>query len=393
MSSISIEELRRAQRSDGPATVLGIGTAVPPNVILQSEYTDWYFRVTKSEDKTALKAKFKKMCDNSMVRKRHFYLTEEMLEKNPSLIEFGAPSLNARQALVMDEVPRLGMEAAANAIKEWGQPKSRITHLVFAAAAGIDMPGADYKLLRLMGLNDDVKRVMVYQQGCFAGAQTLRIAKDIAENNRGARVLAVCVEITAMLFAAPDETHLDTFQSQSLLGDGASSVIVGADPDSSERALFQVITASTTIIPESHGAIDGHVREQGVVFDLRREVPLFVSKNVERVLAKAFKPLGISDWNSIFWVTHPGGPYILSSIEKEVGLNEGKLRTSWHVLEEFGNMSSVCVYFILDEMRKRSVAEGKTTTGDGLEWGVLFGFGPGMTVECLTLHSVPVANN
>lgn len=53
-------------------------------------------------------------------------------------------------------------------------------------------------------------------------------------------------------------------------------------------------------------------------------------------------------------------------------------------------MSSACVLFILDEMRKRSAEEGKATTGEGLEWGVLFGFGPGLTVETVVLHSVPV---
>ncbi|KAK1271380.1 Chalcone synthase 4 [Acorus gramineus] len=391
MSTISIEDFRHAQRSDGPATVLAIGTAMPPNMILQSEYPDWYFRVTKSQHKTHLKERLKKMCEKTAVRKRHFYLTEEMLEANPSLIEHGAPSLDARQDLVVDEVPRLGMEAAVKAIKEWGLPKSKITHLVFCAAAGIDMPGSDYKLMRLLGLNHNVKRVMIYQQGCFAGAASLRIAKDLAENNRGARVLVVCVEITAVTFAGPSDTHLDTLIGQSLLSDGAASIIVGADPDAeTEHPLFQVVSASTTIIPESHGAIDGHLREQGVKFDLMKEVPTFVSKNVERVLVEAFKPIGITDWNSIFWVTHPGGPYILSAIEKEVGLKEGKLRTAWHVLKEYGNMSSVCVYFILDEMRRRSALEGKATTGDGLDWGVLFGFGPGMTIECLTLHSVPI---
>ena len=53
-------------------------------------------------------------------------------------------------------------------------------------------------------------------------------------------------------------------------------------------------------------------------------------------------------------------------------------------------MSSACVLFILDEMRKKSKEEGKSTTGEGLEWGVLFGFGPGLTVETVVLHSVPL---
>ncbi|PQP97036.1 chalcone synthase [Prunus yedoensis var. nudiflora] len=51
-------------------------------------------------------------------------------------------------------------------------------------------------------------------------------------------------------------------------------------------------------------------------------------------------------------------------------------------------MSSACVLFILDEVRKRAAEKGLKTTGDGLDWGVLFGFGPGLTVETVVLHSV-----
>lgn len=53
-------------------------------------------------------------------------------------------------------------------------------------------------------------------------------------------------------------------------------------------------------------------------------------------------------------------------------------------------MSSVTVVFVLDEMRKSSLSEKKTTTGEGLDWGVLLAFGPGLTIETVVLHSVPI---
>ena len=46
--------------------------------------------------------------------------------------------------------------------------------------------------------------------------------------------------------------------------------------------------------------------------------------------------------------------------------------------------------FVLDEMRKKSMEEVKTTTGDGLEWGVLFGFEPSLTMETFMLRSFPI---
>lgn len=99
-----------------------------------------------------------------MIKKRYMYLTEEILKENPSVCEYMAPSLDARQDMVVVEVPKLGKEAATKAIKEWGQPKSKITHLVFCTTSGVDMPGADYQLTKLLGLRPSVKRLMMYQQ-------------------------------------------------------------------------------------------------------------------------------------------------------------------------------------------------------------------------------------
>nr|AHA61354.1 chalcone synthase [Emblica officinalis] len=387
---VTVEEVRKAQRASGPATVMAIGTAVPPNCVDQSTYPDYYFRITNSEHKTELKEKFQRMCDKSMIKKRYMYLNEEILKENPNICAYMAPSLDARQDIVVVEIPKLGKEAAVKAIKEWGQPKSKITHLVFCTTSGVDMPGADYQLTKLLGLKPSVKRLMMYQQGCFAGGTVLRLAKDLAENNKGARVLVVCSEITAVTFRGPSDTHLDSLVGPGLFGDGAAAIIVGSDPiPEVEKPLFEVVSAAQTILPDSDGAIDGHLREVGLTFHLLKDVPGLISKNVEKSLVEAFQPLNIQDWNSLFWIAHPGGPAILNQVEAKLGLKPEKLKATRQILADYGNMSSACVLFILDEMRKKSKEEGFQTTGEGLEWGVLFGFGPGLTVETVVLHSVP----
>jgi chalcone synthase len=57
-----VEEIRQAQRAQGPAAILAIGTANPKNCVYQADYPDYYFRVTNSEHMTELKEKFKRMC-------------------------------------------------------------------------------------------------------------------------------------------------------------------------------------------------------------------------------------------------------------------------------------------------------------------------------------------
>ncbi|KAG6478094.1 chalcone synthase 2-like [Zingiber officinale] len=387
----TLQEIRWAQRTEGRAAVLAIGTATPANVVYQADYPDQYFRMTKSEHLTELKEKFKRICEKTMIRKRYTHLTEEMLLENPNMCAYMEPSLDERQDIVAVEVPKLGKEAAAKAIEEWGQPKFKITHLVFCTTSGVDMPGADYQITKLLGLCPSVNRFMLYQQGCFAGGTALRLAKDLAENNRGARVLVVCSEITAVAFRGPSESHQESLVAQALFGDGAGAVIVGADPNpETERPLFELVSASQTILPDSEGAVYGRLGEAGFMVHLVKDVPALISKNIEKSLVEAFAPLGIDDWNTIFWIVHPGGSAILDQVEAKLALGKEKMAASRQVLSEYGNMSSPSVLFILDEMRRRSAEDGKATTGDGFHWGVLFGFGPGFTVETVVLHSMPI---
>ncbi|CAN0875584.1 Naringenin-chalcone synthase [Linum grandiflorum] len=386
-----VDELRKAQRADGVATILGIGTATPPYCINQTDFPDYYFRITNMQHNTQLQHKFKRICERSNIEKRYFHLTEQLVKENPNFSSYTEPTFNARQDMVLVEVPKLGKEVATKAIEEWGQPKSKITHLIFCTSTGVDMPGADYQLTKLLGLNSSVIRTMMYHQGCYAGGAALRLAKDLAENNRGARVLIVCCEITTIAFRGPSDDDFATLVCHALFGDGASAVIVGSDPiPKVEKPLFELIHGAQTIVPDSEGAIVGNSREVGLTYQLRRDVPNLVGDNIEKCLSDAFKPLGISDWNSLFWVAHPGGPAILAKVEEKLMLKPEKLEASRRVMAKYGNMWSGTVLFVLDEMRNKSAEQGWNTSGEGLEWGVLLAFGPGLTVETLVLRSCVV---
>lgn len=384
------KENGKADSGEGLATVLAIGTANPTNCLYQADFPDYYFQTTHSEDLVDLKFKFKRICEKSMISKRYKFPVEEIIKNNPNLLSPETASLDARLDFEIEQIPKLGAEAALKAIEEWGQPKTSITHLIFHSYSGLSMPGADYKLVKLVGLKPSVKRIMLYHNGCYGGGAVTRIAKDIAENNMGARVLVVCCELMLNAFHKPSNTTLDGLVAHAIFGEGAAAMVVGTHPIMPvERPLFRIFSANQEILPDSEGAIAGRFHEGGFNVCLAMDVPKLISNQIENCLISAFDPLGIDDWNSIFWVVHPGGAAILNAIEAKLNLKGEKLRETRHVLSEFGNMSSPTVLFVLDEMRKRSLAEGKTTTGSGLKWGVLLGIGPGVTVETIVLQSVP----
>ncbi|VFR01567.1 unnamed protein product [Cuscuta campestris] len=381
----------RVQRADGPANILAIGTATPSHWVDQSEYPDFYFRVTNSEHLEDLKDKFRRICGRTMIKKRHMLLTEEILKENPNLCTFSEPSLNIRQDILISEIPKLGKEAALNAIVEWGESRTKITHLIFCTRSGLDMPGADYQLIKLLGLSPTTQRFMMYQQGCFAGGTVLRLAKDIAENNKDSRILAVCTESSAIGFRGPSPDHIDNLVAQSLFGDGAAALIIGSDPKPNiEKPIFEIFSAAQTFVPNGDYHLALHLRESGLSFHGTKFVPSTIAKNAESCLIRAFDGLGISDWNSLFWALHPGGSAIVDQVESKLGLEPDKLRASRNILRDYGNLSSACVMFILDEVRKKSIRDGLKTTGDGLEFGVLLSFGPGLTIETVVLRSMPI---
>ncbi|KAJ4756964.1 Stilbene synthase [Rhynchospora pubera] len=382
-------EITKNMAIGSKATILAIGTALPPNIIYQSDYTDYYFNATNSEHLSELKQKLTRICVGSNIQKRHFYLTDEMLKDHPNLATHREPTLDSRNQLLAPGVLNLAKDAAEQALKEWSQPRSRITHLIFHTATGcVDMPGPDFELLNLLGLGSTVNRYMLFHNGCYAGGTVLRLAKDIAENNPDARILAVCSESTLSIFRGPSAANMDTLVGQALFGDGAGAIVIGCNPDLAvERPLYEIISASQSIIPGTSHAVGGRVEEAGFVLFLKPEVPTYITNNIRECLSRVFEPLGITDWNSLFWIVHPGGRKIIDGIENELNLDNERLLATRKVLEEYGNILSGGVIFVMDEMRKRSKKLGMTTTGEGAEFGVLLGFGPGVTIETSVIRS------
>ncbi|KAI4984758.1 hypothetical protein ZWY2020_017388 [Hordeum vulgare] len=380
----TVQQIRRAQRADGPAAVLAIGTANPVSSVLQGDYAEYYFRVTNSEHHAELKDKLKRICKKSGIERRYVHLDEELLGAHPEFSDRALSTLDTRIDMASAEVPALAASAAAKAIVEWGRPAADVTHLVFSTYSGGKAPSADLRLASLLGLRPTVSRTILSLNGCSGGGRALQLAKELAENNRGARVLVACSELTLIAFYGPEEGRLDTILGQGIFGDGAGAVIVGADPvNSVERPQFEMAFATQTTIPETEDEITMRLMKGGLDFHVSVRVPKLLKSNVERCLIDAFESIGVSaTWNDLFWAIHPGGRAILDHVEELLGLDAEKLAASRRVLREYGNMSGATVIFVLDELRRRR-ARGQEVA----EWGVMVAFGPGITIETMVLHA------
>ncbi|MCO5570937.1 hypothetical protein L7F22_024667 [Adiantum nelumboides] len=357
-----------------------MGRATPPNKIDQATYTDWYFNVTNCSDKVELKQKMQRICDRSGIQNRYSILTEEFLNKHTEFYTPGAPSLEERNAIFAEAVPKLAHEAAVQAIAEWGRPASEITHLVVATLTGVAIPGADVMLTKSLGLRPDVNRVMLYMLGCYAGITALRVAKDLAENNPSSGILICCSELAAPTFRAPNEKFPYDLVGTALFGDGASGVIVGAQPQPRiERPLYQIEWVGEVLAPDSEKIIEGKLKLEGLQFYLDRTLPSLVSKHVGAFCRTALDNApGKPEFNDIFWAVHSGGPAIPNAVEQALQLNPEKLGASRHILKHYGNISASTVLFVLDELRK---ADSEADSQSDCEWGIAVALGPGVTIE------------
>ncbi|TVU24634.1 hypothetical protein EJB05_27083 [Eragrostis curvula] len=324
-----LEETRSAQRANGTAAVLAIGTANPVNCVRQDEYADWYFRVTKSDHLDKLKGKMKRICDKSGIVKRYFHHTEELIDGHPELLDRTQPSLGTRLAIARDAVAELAAAAASKAIAEWGRPAADVTHLVVSTNSGSGSPGADLRLAALLGLRPTVQRTLLYFHGCAAGSVALRLAKDLAENNPGARVLAVSVDATVLAFREPNASHLDALVAMALFGDGAGAAVVGAGPAASgERPVFRMVAAAQATLHGAEHAVGLKLSENGLDFYMSAEMPALVGGSIERCLADVLAPLGLAagGLNGLFWAVHPVARRSWTATRPRWGLSRGSWR-------------------------------------------------------------------
>jgi len=74
---------------------------------------------------------------------------------------------------------------------------------------------------------------------------------------------------------------------------------------------------------------------------------------------------------------HPGGKQILQKVQEAFDLPESVNEHAKEVLNQFGNMSSATILFVLERMMNDDEIQGKILS---------MGFGPGLTLETLLLE-------
>jgi predicted naringenin-chalcone synthase len=122
-----------------------------------------------------------------------------------------------------------------------------------------------------------------------------------------------------------------------------------------------------------------HLRNQGLQIVLDRALAPFVRREVVCAVGRFLDACGLTRADVTRWILHPGGRRIIEVMSERLALTAEDLAPTEAVLAEHGNMSSVTVLFVLDEMLR-------TARPQRGERGVLGAFGPGFGAEFALLE-------
>ena len=89
-----------------------------------------------------------------------------------------------------------------------------------------------------------------------------------------------------------------------------------------------------------------------------------------------------------YWAIHPGGVRIVEAVKDSLGLSEANVEDSMMVLQQYGNMSSPTILFILNKILNKVRSAIPPDTKNIFTCA----FGPGLTVEMIHLSSINAAS-
>lgn len=338
--------------------ITGLGTAVPPKSFTQRECWEALQRAARPEITPRTRAILQGILnhDNGIERRS---LALDNLDEG---FDLDPDTLHRR---FVTHAPALAAEAARRALEEARVTPAQIDAVVISTCTGYLCPGLTSYVAEALGLRPDAVHLDLVGQGCGAALPNLRTAEALIAAKRADKVLSVCVEVCSAAFYLDDD--LGVLVSACLFGDGAGAAVLSAAPRPGARAVRWRSGASLTA-PEHRDALRFEQRGGMLRNILTLPVPKLAADHARQVFDRALAAESLSQRDIGGWVMHAGGRRVLAELQSRLGLAAGDVRTSAAVLNEYGNLSSPFVLFVL-QAALREARPG------GLWWMSSFGAG------------------
>ncbi len=269
---------------------------------------------------------------------------------------------------------RLSEQAIREALKKAGLGFKDVDHVVSVTTTGLMTPSLEAHLAQELPFRPDLKRSPLFGSGCAGGAVSLARAADYLQGHPKEVVLVLSVELCSLTFL-PQERTMTQLVAAALFGDGASAaVLAGDEHPASARA--RVLDCRSLLLPDSLDVMGWDFSDAGMKLILSPRAPELIERHF-REAAESFlrrRGLALADMKS--YLLHPGSAKILDAAERALGIGPEQTRPSREFLANYGNLSSSCLLFILEDALERR------PSGPAL----MAAFGPGFACELLLLE-------
>jgi predicted naringenin-chalcone synthase len=355
--------------------IISIGTAVPKYGAKQSTILD--FMHAAYNDDTASR-KLNILFNYSGINTRYSVIPDFDKSNSKYFLFNGnqiAPTIEKRLNIFKENAISLAIEAIQNSIKKLNTTiaEFEITHLITVSCTGLYAPGIDAVLIEQLNLPNDIFHTSINFLGCNAAFHALKLGDMIAKTDEKAKVLIVCVELCTLHFQ-PKDNH-DNLLSNTIFGDGAAAAVVVSDTAAKQnnQAGMAINGFYSLLLSKGKDLMGWNITPVNFEMVLDAKVPGFIGDELDDIVLKAEKKLNITSEKIDKWAIHPGGKKILDIIKKQLRLNDSDLHYSYKVLDEYGNMSSPTILFVLNELMQSELKPNE----------IIFsiGFGPGLSIE------------
>jgi 3,5-dihydroxyphenylacetyl-CoA synthase len=341
--------------------ITGLGTAVPPQAFKQ---TEGWEAVQVSPQFSQLTARSrailrKVLTGNNGIETRHLALDSlhDVFETDPDV-------LHARFAR---NAPLLATQAAERALKDAGATAGEMDALIVSTCTGYLCPGLTSYVSERLGLRPDALMLDLVGQGCGAALPNLRTGEALLASGRCRRVLSVCVEICSAAFYIDDDPGV--LVSACLFGDGAGAAVLANEPNPGARQI-KWNCSRTALSPKDRDLLRFEQKNGMLRNILSSKVPPLAAQFADELLQATLADAGITRQQITNWIWHAGGRDVLLALQDRLGLSAEDIRWSAAVLRQFGNVSSPCVYFVLQTALANQAPGG---------WWWLSSFGAGFS--------------
>ncbi len=349
--------------------IIGVATATPPHEITQEDVSAFAQNIY---DGNRLLRHMMPIFENSKIQKRYFIENIEWYARDHSFTEINDRYIESALDLTIDAVTRLSAQCKTNT--------EDYDVIFFISTTGISTPTLDAKLFNRIPMNRHIKRIPVFGLGCAGGAAGLARAHDYLLAYPTHRALIVTVEICSLAFQKDDPSKSDII-SIALFGDGAAACMMAGDqvPQiETSSAQPSTLGSFSTIYPKTEEVMNWRITSDGFRVGLSKDIPSIVTSLVKDNVAEFISHYQLSMESFSHFIMHPGGMKVLDAYASGLNINPDKLKYSIQVLNEYGNMSSCTVYFVLKLFLENTI--NKTN-----EHGLLGSLGPGFSSELVLL--------